>query len=165
MKFGKIFISGLIGVFLIVSLACQSTSNESANTGITPTPTEKKDDFAERLKAMQDADFDYIYAFRRKDGGEFDKEDKTFVKQNAPFGTNRWYLTSDEKVVIAGSNFKFTPKNLESLRNRFNLEDYSTKVDVGNSNVNTNVTNNNSKNASANKDSNKNVNKIKYKPK
>lgn len=161
MKFQKIFIGGLIGVFLIGSLACQSTPSESANTGITPTPTEKKDDFAERLKAMQDAEFDYIYALRRKDGGEFDKEDKSFAKQNAPFGTNRWYLTADEKVVIAGSNYKFTPKNLESLRNRFNLEDYSTKVDDGNSNVNTNAVNSNSKTATANKDSNKNVNKIK----
>ena len=161
MKFQAIITSGLIGVFLIINLACQSVSKDSANPETSSISTEKKDDFAERLRAVQDVNFDYIYAFRRKDGGEFEKEDKVFVKQNAPFGTNQWVLTADGKVVIAGSNYKFTPKNLENLRNRFNIEDYSNKIDDTSSNVNINTVNNNSKNINANKDSNKTANKIK----
>ena len=159
MKFQAVIISLLIVAAMFISLACQSSSNESANAQTTPTP-EKKDDFGERLKAVQDVNFDYIYAFRRKDGGEFDKDDKVFVKQNAPFGTNQWVLTANGKVVIAGSNYKFTPKNLENLRNRFNVEDYSNKIDDSNSNVNINAINNTSKNSNANKDGNKNSNKI-----
>ena len=144
MKFQNILISGLVGIFLIISLACQTDSKESVNiANQTATPAEKIDDFSERLKAVQDVNFDYTYAFRRKDGGEFDKEDKKFVKQNAHFGTNQWVLTQDGKVVIAGSNYKFTAENLENLRNHFNVEDYSTKIDDSNSNVNTNVINNN----------------------
>ena len=149
MKFQAIIISVLIIVFTLVGLACQSGSVESSNAE-TPTP-EKKDDFGERLKSFQDEEFDYIYAIRRKDNGELDKDDKTFMKQNMSENVNRRVLTQDEKVLIVGSNYKFIPKNLENLRNRFNVEDYSTKVEDSNSNVNTNVTSNNSKNINVNK--------------
>jgi hypothetical protein len=148
----KLLITGLIGIFFIISLACQNNSKDLVNiTNQAATPTEKVNDFNESLKFVQDANFDYIYAFRRKDDGEFNKEDKTFVKQNTPFGTNQRVLTQDGKVVIVGSNFKFTAENLENLRNRFNVEDYSTKIDDSNSNVNA---------VNVNKVNNGNVNKV-----
>ena len=138
----KIFINILIVIFLMSGLACQSASKESNNaTNQNANSVKKADDFSERLKAVQDVNFDYIYAFRRKDGSEIDKDDKTFVKQNAPFATNQWVLTNDGKVVIAGSNYKFTAENLENLRNRFNVEDYSTKIDIENLNSNLDITN------------------------
>ena len=74
---------------------------------------------------MKTAGFDYIFVFRRKDGGVFDAEDKTYLKANSPAVTNRFILSDDDKAVIAGSGFEFPAENLEALRQRFNVEDYS----------------------------------------
>ena len=61
MKFQRIFIGGLIAILLTIGLACQSSSTETVNNADqSPTPVEKLDDFAQRLKAVQDVNFDYI---------------------------------------------------------------------------------------------------------
>ena len=171
MKVQKIIVGGLISLFLLAGLACQPVSPlESSKIIETPTPsgsTEKKDDFGQRLEAVQTANFDYIYAFRRKDGGEFNKEDKIFLKQHAPGATNQWVLTRDEKAVIAGSNYKFAPENLEALKSRFNVENYSKIIDdnntntnaAGNRNPNTNVTGSLHKNTNVIDNRSKNTNK------
>ncbi len=126
MAFQKIFVYGLFCLVGALGAGCQASSKNSANSHGPPANfASKTDDFGERLKAVQDAKFDYIYAFRRFDGGEFDKDDKHFVKQNAPANTNQWILTDDGKVVIAGSNYRFSAENMESLKSRFRIEDYS----------------------------------------
>jgi hypothetical protein len=38
-----------------------------------------------------------------------------------------WVLTSDKKAVIAGSNFRFFPEEIENLKKRFDMEDLSPK--------------------------------------
>lgn len=70
-------------------------------------------------------EYPYIFVLRRKDGGKFDSADKKYVKDFSPGETNRFVLTDEERVVIAGSNFPFSPKSLEALRLRFEVEDYS----------------------------------------
>jgi len=57
-------------------------------------------------------------------GGAFDGEDKKFLRASLPFN-NRVVLADEDKAVIVGSNYKFPPENLDALRLRFNVEDYS----------------------------------------
>ncbi len=77
------------------------------------------------VETMRTANFDYIYVYRRKDGGVFDSEDKLFIKNNSPYETNRRILTDGDKAVIAGSNTKFKPEQIKILEQRFNVEDFS----------------------------------------
>ncbi|MGI8639147.1 MAG: hypothetical protein ACR2MG_04265 [Pyrinomonadaceae bacterium] len=86
----------------------------------------KVPDFESDLETMRTAGFDYIFVFRRKDGGVLDGEDKKYLKANSPPVTNRFILSDGDKAAIAGSSYEFPPGNLETLRMRFNVEDYST---------------------------------------
>ena len=90
---------------------------------------------------MQTADFDYIFVFRRKDGGVFDKDDQKYLRNNTPLETNRWRKSDDGKAFIAGSGFSFTPEQMTALRNRFIVEDYSKPEfkDAANKTANTNT--------------------------
>jgi hypothetical protein len=105
----------------------------------------QKTSFEQDLKDMQAANFDYIFVFRRKDGGVFDSDDRKYLRQNTPPETNRWTSTDDGKAFIAGSGFAFSPQNMEALRNRFIVEDYSKPEikevanNTANANANTNA--------------------------
>lgn len=93
-----------------------------------PTPPENKMTDLERdILSMETADFEYIFIFRRKDGGKFDSDDKKYLKENSPPETNRFVISDDDKAVIAGSSFPFEPKTLEILGERFNIETHPVK--------------------------------------
>ena len=77
------------------------------------------------LQTMRNADFDFIYVFRRKDDGVFDAEDKKYLKANSPIFTNRFVLSEENKAAIAGSSYKFESQNLEKLQERFVIENFS----------------------------------------
>ncbi|MCA1623405.1 MAG: hypothetical protein LC778_06305 [Acidobacteria bacterium] len=94
-------------------------SNQTVENEIPP--------FERDLQTMRTANFDFIYVFRRNDGGAFDTEDRKYLRANAPRETNRFISTDDGKAFIAGSSYKFTAENLETLGKRFNIEDYSAK--------------------------------------
>lgn len=92
---------------------------------------------------MKTANFDYIFAFRRKDGGVFDSEDKKYLRANTPPGTNRFVATDEDRAFIAGSTYAFSPENLQALRNRFLVEDYSKpEAERQDANQNTNANQN-----------------------
>ena len=74
---------------------------------------------------MKTAGFEFIFVFRRKDGAQFDGEDRKYLRANAPAETNRFLATDDGKAFIAGSKYLFPPASLDALRLRFNVEDYS----------------------------------------
>ncbi|CAN5365284.1 hypothetical protein BH20ACI1_BH20ACI1_01780 [soil metagenome] len=117
----------LFSLIIIVCLnfACESPSLK-ANKTIVNKPENKVADFQSDLQTMRTAGFDYIFVFRRKDGGVFDAEDKAYLKANSPSVTNRFILSDDDKAVIAGSGYEFPTENLEALRKRFDVEDYLT---------------------------------------
>jgi hypothetical protein len=121
--FFNVLIFGLI-ILALLNAACESPSLKKANRAA-PTPENKQTEFEKDLQTMKTANFEYIFVFRRKDGGTLDGEDKNYLKTNLPRDTNRVITSDDDKAVIAGSHFKFPPENLEILRNRFNVEDYS----------------------------------------
>ena len=118
--------------FSLMNFACDNRSFEKANVINSPVaPEEKQSNFANDLQTMKTANFDYIFVFRRKDGGAFDGEDKKYLRANAPAETNRFVLTDNGKAFIAGSKFKFPPQNLDVLRTRFNIEDFSAVKEEG----------------------------------
>ena len=126
-------------VFLLIVLACQPSQTVLNDRQPTPepslaaTPEIPVDDFQDRLKSVQTGGFDFIYALRRKDNGVFDSDDKRFLRENTP-QANQLQLTSDGKAVIVGTNYLIPPENLDALKKRFKMEDYSPKEESSNSN-------------------------------
>ncbi len=120
-------------IFICLNIACESPSLKKANKAAANNTLENKVAvFESDLQTMRTAGFDYIFVFRRTDNGVFNAEDKTYLKENSPAATNRFILSDDDKAVIAGSGFEFPPENLEALRKRFNVEDYSLPKQVVN---------------------------------
>ena len=115
----------LFWLLFVCLTACQKPPSKMINTAANKTPENKVADFQSDLETMKTAKFDYIFVFRRKDGGSLDGDDKTYLKANSPSVTNRFILSDDGKAVIAGSGYEFPADNLEALRKRFNVEDYS----------------------------------------
>ena len=146
---GKLFSSVVIFLSLL-GFACQGGEEKQIEINAkASTPEKKIDDFQEILKSFQTANFNFIFAFRRPDGEALSSDDKKFLKEYSPVETNRWNLTDDGKIAVAGSNYKFPPESLEILRLRFTVEDYSKPGGdgkVSSVNQNSNV-NQNSKNA------------------
>jgi hypothetical protein len=125
----KILVFSLLTIIILLSVGCQPNKTILKDVPPPPTPMEtvetKKTSFEQDLRDMQTANFDYIYAFRRKDGGIFDKDDKKYLRENTPLETNRFILTDEGKAFIAGSGFGFSPEQMDALQNRFIVEDYS----------------------------------------
>lgn len=104
-----------------------SKRNEPPPAGEATPKNPTGDDFEDRLKSVQLMGFQFVYAFKKKDGSVFAGEDKRYLKENSPRDTNQWVLTADDKAVIAGTNYVFTPENLNNLKKRFEVSDYSPK--------------------------------------
>lgn len=116
-------IFGLV-ILALVNVACESPSLKKKDR-VAPVAENKQTAFEQDLQTMKTADFEYIFVFRRKDDGVFDSEDRKYLRANSPPATNRFISTDDDKAFIAGSKYKFPPENLETLRQRFNVEDFS----------------------------------------
>ena len=110
----------------LLNFACESPSLKKPGNAQTAVAVEDKQArFESDLQTMKTANLQYVFVFRRKDGGAFDGEDKKYLRANLPV-TNRVILADEDKAVIVGSNYKFPPENLDALQVRFNLQDYST---------------------------------------
>ena len=82
--------------------------------------------FEQDLNAMSTADFNFIYVFRRKDGGVLDADDKRFIGGNTLPEMNRRKLSDGGKALIMGSNFRpQDPSMLVRYKARFAFEDFS----------------------------------------
>lgn len=133
------------------SILNSGKSDNSANA--TNQNARPKDTFESALGSVQRSGFSFIFVIRRKDGGQFTKEDKTYVRENSPAVTNQFVLTDEDRVVIAGSNYPFPPENLEILRKVFDVEDLSPQKDA-NVNGNTNAASDANSNPQSNTNSN-----------
>jgi hypothetical protein len=81
----------IILALCLLNFACQNNAVETNNsTNQTVNAVNSKadkppiSDFEENLKSMKTSDFEYIFSFKRKDGGKFDRDDKDFLKETAP---------------------------------------------------------------------------------
>ncbi len=144
MKLGdllKIKISAVLIILSATSWSCADGSLQASKNS--PTPEVKLTAVERDIKSMKTANFEYIFVYRRKDGGVFDGDDKAYAKAHSPADTNRFVLSDDDKAVVAGSSYKFEPKNLEKLRERFVVEDHSVIKEASNMSAEPNANNSN----------------------
>jgi hypothetical protein len=120
-----------------------NTSAANSNTANAEPPAEKPVSSIDRdIEAMRNADFDFIFVFRRKDDGAMDTEDKRFFNSFTPLETNRRRVSDNGKAVIIGTNYRWDPALFKKFTERFNLEDYSKpENEIINSNANINANN------------------------
>ncbi len=121
-------------------LDSQNTNRNSDMAVNSNAPT--LNDFERDIQSMKNANFDFIYVFRRKDGGKITAEDGKFAKANSPLDTNRFIISDEQRAIIAGSNSRFALVNLEALKSGFVVEDSSkpeNELKNANANANANV--------------------------
>lgn len=120
MKYTALYLS-----VLVFAISCGKAEEPNRDLAEVRPSAPKVNEFDAELKAFRNADFDYIFVIRRKDGGPMDSDDKLFIRNNAHYATNRFTLSKDEKVIFAGSNYKFEDAGLAALKDRFDVSDYS----------------------------------------
>ncbi len=135
----NLIVSALIFVFLGLNSACGriSFSPENTNSAVAK-PTEELTQIQREIRDTQTADFKFIYVFKRRDGGEFDKADRDFLRENRTPEINRFSATEDKKAFVVGSNYPFIPEHWANLQKRFVVEDYSKPLEVITVETNTN---------------------------
>ena len=102
----------------------QENNGASPVADVNATPTART--FDHDLTAMRNADFYFIYVFRRRDGAVLDADDKAFIGNTTPSEMNRKTLSDSGKAVIVGSNFRMPADVLTLFKSRFAFEDHST---------------------------------------
>lgn len=97
-----------------------ANANSAAQTPQTPLESE--------LARLQRANFRQIIAFSRKDGAKLTSEDIEYFREYAPTEQiNQRLKTDDERYFVAGTNYVFTPEQLDALGKRFAIEDFTEK--------------------------------------
>lgn len=99
-----------------------SNGSDTAQTAATPA----KVGFEVDLEYVRKGQYTYVWVFARKDGKPLDKEDGAYLRANAPQVVD-WIKTDEGKRFIAGTNFDLALGNLELLKKRFVVEDYTVK--------------------------------------
>ena len=107
----------------IIESSQENTAQASQSTESNSSPTVRT--FDQDLTAMRTADFNFVYVFRRRDGGVFDADDKAFISSTTPPEMNRKTLSDGGKAVIVGSNFRMPAEILNVFKSRFAFEDHS----------------------------------------
>lgn len=120
-------------VFVLILGACggaaptTSNTNTAAEAPASPLPSSSPlTDFEEALRFVRNGQYTYIYVFSRKDGKPLQAEDSDYLKINAPQLVDK-AATKDRTKVVGGTNFNLEEGNLELLKKRFVVEDYSAK--------------------------------------
>ena len=81
-------------------------------------------DFEEKLKFIRTGGFTYVYVISRKDGKPLEPEDSRFLRTNAPQVVD-WVVTDDKKKAVGGTNFNLEEGNLNVIKKRLVVEDYT----------------------------------------
>jgi hypothetical protein len=111
--------------------ACSGSNTNKASSSVpvvtqsSPAPSPKTG-FEADLEYVRKGQYTYIWVFSRKDGKPLDKNDGAYLRTNAPQVVD-WVTTDGGKKVIAGTNFDLAKGNLELLKKRFIVEDYTGK--------------------------------------
>ena len=131
----KIISPTLVTVALLLATisptSCSSVTTNSGSPGspgaqLSPAPSPKIGLEAD-LAYVRKGQFTYVWVFTRKDGKALDNDDGAFLRTNAPQVVD--WVTSDpgKKYIVAGTNFDLAKGNLDLLKKRFNVEDYTGK--------------------------------------
>jgi hypothetical protein len=115
---------------VMASLAACGDGNqaimESGKRSPTPPaePRPATSEYENNLAEMRSAGFSWVFIIRRRDGGEFNTEDRNMIRA-ATTDANRRVMTDGGKAVIVGSNFAASLPGIESLKGRFEITDLS----------------------------------------
>jgi hypothetical protein len=118
--------------FAIVLAGCKRSINNVATAPPESSPSQAKGEptprsvFERDLQYVRNSQFTYVWVFSRKDGHVLDKVDAAYLRTNAPQVVD-WVTTDEGKKVIGGTNFDMEQGNLNLLKKRFVVEDYSKK--------------------------------------
>ncbi len=124
-KIGNIFHSSLVSIALLfVLIFFSSGCNRPSSINAPPKPTPATE-FERDLEKVRVGQYRYVYVFSRPDNAPFTSDDAAYLKANSPLEVNGWYKTDEGRRVIAGSNFTFKPEQMEALKKRFTMEDYT----------------------------------------
>jgi hypothetical protein len=105
------------------------TTNEPAPSSASTAPTAQPSPltpFEKDLQFIRNGQYTYVWVFSRKDGKALDGKDSEFLRSNAPQVVD-WVTTDEGKKVIGGTNFDLEQGNMEKLKKRFVVEDYTGK--------------------------------------
>ena len=124
----------IVGFILLLTLTflnggCRtSTDDTTASNSSTPAKPAASPltGFAKDLQFIKDGGYTYIWVLTRKDAKPFSSEDKDFLHKNAPQVVDT-AVTDDRMKAIIGTNFNLEEGNMEALKKRYVMEDYSGK--------------------------------------
>lgn len=102
-----------------------SQTADQGSASPSPRRPQPQTEFERDLDFVRTGHFKYVYVIARPDGAVLDKDDITYLTENTPKETNQRVATDGKRRVIVGTNFVFTPENIDALRKRFTVEDYS----------------------------------------
>ena len=117
----------LVVVIAAMSFGCSSrqTNAPVQNPTTEPTPVGSPlTGFQRDLQFIRNGQYTYVLVISRKDGKPLDKEDGDFLRKNAPQVVD-WVMSEEGKKAIGGTNFNFEQGNMDLLKKRFVVEDYS----------------------------------------
>ncbi len=116
----------LVGISLTsCGSGSQAPSTGESATSSSPAPSPKTG-FEADLDYVRKGQYTYVWVFSRTDGKTLDKDDAAYLRKNAPQVVD-WVTTDEGRKVIAGTNFDLALGNLELLKKRFVVEDYTGK--------------------------------------
>ncbi len=115
-------------LFVLVFSGCHRPSGDGedgspSRISNAPTPASL---FERDMQYVRNSQFTYVWVFSRKDGKPLDRDDSAFLRTNAPQMVD-WVTTDEGRKVIGGTHFDLAQGNLELLKKRFVVEDYSGK--------------------------------------
>jgi hypothetical protein len=117
----------------LLLLGCgKSGTNTSANSSTESSPAQATpkgsplSGFERDLQFVRNGQYAYIWVFSRKDGNPLDKDDGAYLRTNAPQVVD-WVMTDGGKRAIGGTNFDLEQGNMNLLKKRFVVENYTGK--------------------------------------
>lgn len=124
----------LIILFVLLLTGCSGSTTETSNQPEATASTSPQSsaqsspqsEFEKDLQFIRNGGFTYVWLISRKDGKPLEPGDTIFLKANAPQVVD-WVRTDEGRKVFAGTNFNLEEGNLEVLKRRYNMEDYSGK--------------------------------------
>ncbi len=118
----------ILTTLMVANASCGGNKNSTADGNSAPasSPTPPKVGFEADLAYVRKGQYTYVWVFSRKDGKEIDRDDSAYLRTNAPQVVD-WVTTDGGKRAVAGTNFDLALGNLELLKKRFVVEDYTEK--------------------------------------
>ena len=136
MRVSRNTIAGILSLTMLLSVAgfflSSCNGGKTGNSVIenaTSRPTPKGSPlsgFERDLQFVRNGQYTYIWVFSRKDGKPLDKEDGAYLRSNAPHVVD-WVMTDEGKRAIGGTNFDLEKGNMNLLKKRFIVENYTGK--------------------------------------